>query len=164
MISTVSLNWGLPSLGRWDCNANVLSLVANKTGHTNQKVDTTNLYFNSSIPGPLADSAYVPSWPVPATNAKCAAGSILGSVVSTWGTSSGSFNYTNVYPYDSKSGVNNVAPSASGTGSPTATGSASGTSGTAAASTSAKSAAGLGIAFSWIMLVTAAGGVAAAML
>ena len=32
-IATVSQNWGLPSLGRWDCHANVFELVANKTGY-----------------------------------------------------------------------------------------------------------------------------------
>ncbi len=31
-IATVSQNWGLPSLGRWDCHANVFEIVANKTG------------------------------------------------------------------------------------------------------------------------------------
>ena len=31
-IASVSQNWGLPSLGRWDCHANVFELVANKTG------------------------------------------------------------------------------------------------------------------------------------
>ena len=31
-IATVSQNWGLPSLGRWDCHANVFEIVSNKTG------------------------------------------------------------------------------------------------------------------------------------
>jgi acid phosphatase len=142
MISTVSMNWGLPSLGRWDCNANVLQVVANKTGHKNTVVDTTNLFFNSSYPGPLSDAQYIPSWPVPATNAKCLAGSVLGSVVSTWGKSDGSFNYTNVYPYDqvhlndvggSASTATSTMPSTTGTSSPTGTSSG-------AATTSSKSA------------------------
>jgi acid phosphatase len=42
-ITSVSVNWGLPSLGRWDCEANVFALVANKTGYTNAEVDITNL-------------------------------------------------------------------------------------------------------------------------
>jgi acid phosphatase len=95
MISTVSLNWGLPSLGRWDCNANVLQTVANKTSHVNTIVNTTNLYFNSSYPGPMSDGLFLPVWPVPDTNAKCIAGSVLSSVVTTWGKSSGTYNYTN---------------------------------------------------------------------
>ena len=115
MLSTVELNWGLPSLGRWDCNANVLALVANKTGYTNAVVNTTNLYFNSSYPGPLSDTKYIPVWPVP-TNGKCAAGSILSSVVSTWGSAGGTRNYTNVFP---------VADSSSST-SPSSTGSSTG--------------------------------------
>src|ERR1700753_1730883 len=52
-ISTVSANWGLPSLGRWDCGANIFALVANKTGYQNAKVSLTGLVFNSSYPGPL---------------------------------------------------------------------------------------------------------------
>ena len=95
MISTVSLNWGLPSLGRWDCNANVLEVVANKTNHVNTIVDTTNLYFNSSYPGPMSDALFLPVWPAPDTNAQCIAGSVLSSVVTTWGKSSGTYNYTN---------------------------------------------------------------------
>lgn len=95
MISTVSLNWGLPSLGRWDCNANVLEVVANKTNHVNTIVDTTNLYFNSSYPGPMSDALFLPVWPAPDTNAQCIAGSVLSSVVTAWGKSSGTYNYTN---------------------------------------------------------------------
>lgn len=145
MLSTVELNWGLPSLGRWDCNANVLELVANKTGHTNAIVDTTNLYFNASYPGPQSDKAFIPTYPIPDTNAKCAAGSILSSVVSTYGKSDGTYNYTNVYPYDAASG-NNIGGSAatpsSGTATPskTSSGSASSTASSTSSST-AKSAA-----------------------
>lgn len=149
IISTVSLNWGLPSLGRWDCNANLLALVANKTGYTNTVVNTTNLYFNSSYPGPLSNSQYIPTWPVPATNAKCLAGSILGNVTTTWGKSDGSYNYTNVYPYDqvhandvggaaSTAVPTSTAPSKTSSSSPTGTSSSSGT------PTSSKSAAGVG--------------------
>jgi acid phosphatase len=107
MLSTVEVNWGLPSLGRWDCGANVLQLVANKTGYHNPVVKTTNLYFNSSYPGAVSDSKYVPVWPVPNTTATCASGKgVLGSVVSTWGKSSSTYNYTDVFPYDTGSGDN----------------------------------------------------------
>lgn len=138
MLSTVELNWGLPSLGRWDCNANVLQTVANKTGYVNAIVNTTNLYFNSSYPGPLSDALYVPVWPVPDTNAVCAAGSILPAVVSTWGKSSGTYNYTNVYPYDAA--VNNnvggteTYPSSTTKSSATATASKAAASSSSAAS------------------------------
>src|SRR6201996_7230375 len=67
-IATVSANWGLPSLGRWDCQANVFELVAKKTGYKNYKVDTTNLFCNESYPGPLSDAEYIPTWPIPTTS------------------------------------------------------------------------------------------------
>ena len=128
MISTVSMNWGLPSLGRWDCDANVLELVANVTKHTNAVVNTTNLYFNTSYPGPFSDALFVPVWPTPDTTAKCASGmGVLDSIVSTWGNSSGTYNYTNVYPYDAAVG-NNVGGSVSSSmTTSTPTSSASGT-------------------------------------
>lgn len=148
ILSTVELNWGLPSLGRWDCNANVLALVANKTGHTNAVVDTTNLYYNASYPGPLSDAEYIPVWPVP-TNGKCAAGSILSSVVSTWGSAGGTRNYTNVFP---------VADSSSST-SPKSTGSSTGSS--TSATSSPKSAANMNMGFSWVVLLGFAGIVSA---
>jgi acid phosphatase len=106
-ISSVSVNWGLPSLGRWDCEANVFEIVANKTGYKNAAVNTTNLYFNQSYPGPLSDTLYTPNWPVPNTQAKCASGQgVLPAVVSTWGKLNATYNYTNVYPLDSSSGIN----------------------------------------------------------
>ncbi|KAH7231129.1 phosphoesterase family-domain-containing protein [Fusarium tricinctum] len=77
MLSTVSVNWDLPSLGRWDCDANVFSVLANKVGYKNTDISYQGL-----------------SW-------KCAARrGVLGSVKSVWGKSGGSYNYTNVYPYD----------------------------------------------------------------
>jgi acid phosphatase len=137
-ISTVSLNWGLPSLGRWDCEANVFALVANKTGYKNIDLDTTGLYFNHSYPGPLSDTAYVAKWPVPNTEAQCASGlGVLGSIKSTWGNSTGTYNYTNVYPYDAGSGTDTG-------GTPVTGGKINGTaSGSAPAATSSKAAASM---------------------
>jgi len=129
-LSTVEVNWGLPSLGRWDCGANVLSLVANKTGYDNYVVDTANVFFNGSYPGPVSNGAYLPIYPVPDTNAKCASGQgVLDSIVTTWGKSSGTYNYSFVYPYDSDSGTNvggsaaleTISSSTSGTASSTST-------------------------------------------
>ncbi|KAH7139757.1 phosphoesterase family-domain-containing protein [Dactylonectria estremocensis] len=101
-LSTVSVNWDLPSLGRWDCDANVFSLVANRAGYKNTNISYQGLFWNTSYPGPLNDKEQIPGWwPRPDTKAKCAAGrGVLESVKSTWGTSEGSYNYTNVYPYD----------------------------------------------------------------
>lgn len=155
MLSTVELNWGLPSLGRWDCGANVLEIVANKTGYVNSVVNTTNLYFNSSYPGPVSDAKFVPVWPIPDTLSQCASGKgVLSSIVKTWGDSNGTYNYTNVYNYDAAGGNNvggtpvqaafvtassssSVAPSSTATGAgPSGTGTSTG------ASTSPTSSAG----------------------
>jgi acid phosphatase len=143
MLSTVELNWGLPSLGRWDCGANVLQLVANKTSYQNSVVNTTNLYFNTSYPGALSDTKFLPAWPVPDTDSKCASSQgVLSSIVSTWGNSSGTYNYTNVYPYDTASG-NNVGgspvpaafvSSSSSSSTPSGTGSSTGSGTSASAS------------------------------
>ena len=104
----MSVNWGLPSLGRWDCDANVLSLVANKTGYKNTAVKLDGLYFNMSYPGVVSNKKYTPGWyPAPATNAKCAAGlGVLPSITSLWGNSSGTYNYTSVYVNDMNAGIN----------------------------------------------------------
>ena len=107
-ISTISVNWGLPSLGRWDCEANVFELVASKTGYKNAVVDTANLYFNQSYPGPLSHSLYIPDWPVPETSAKCASGlGVLKSVQAAYANMAPTYNYTNVYPYDAPANNSN---------------------------------------------------------
>ncbi len=159
MLATVEANWDLPSLGRWDCDANILALVANKTGYKNPAVSTDGLYFNASYPGAASDKKFTPGWwATPNTQLKCSAGhGVLPAVISTWGNSTGSYNYTNVYPYDAVAGIatggklvngsndNGSATSSSGgsdSGSGTGTGS-SGSSTTSAApsATSSKSAA-----------------------
>lgn len=107
-ISTVSRNWGLPALGRWDCGANVFQQVADATNYTNTNISMDGLYFNSSYPGPASDALWTPGWwPAPNTMAKCASGKgVLPSLIDIWGNTTGSFNYTNVYPYDTLSGNN----------------------------------------------------------
>lgn len=120
-LATVQANWGLPSLGRWDCGANIFQIVSNKTGYTNYEVDTTNLYMNSSFIGPLSTntySNYSSAWAVPATgNQTCSAGNgILDSIKSTWGKLAPTYNYTSPFPFDTKSGKDlNVAFSRNGT-------------------------------------------------
>ncbi|KAI9732622.1 MAG: hypothetical protein M1834_003958 [Cirrosporium novae-zelandiae] len=137
-LSTVEANWGLPSLGRWDCNANIFKLVSNKTGYVNYDVDTTHLYFNESYPGPLSDDLYDPEWPVPLTSAKCAAGNgILQVVKDTYSGMSATMNYTNPYPYDAASG-NNVGGSATRENA-TATASSTSAAGSASSSSGAGS-------------------------
>lgn len=150
MISTVSANWGLPSLGRWDCGANILQLVANKTNYVNSVVNLTALYFNTSYPGPLSDSKFVPVWPVPDTLATCASGKgVLGSIVSTWGNSSGTYNYTAAYPYDNASGNNlggSFTPSNASSVTTTTTTNTSSTTTSPAASSSTGAATSNGVA------------------
>ncbi|KAG2418275.1 hypothetical protein HFD88_001376 [Aspergillus terreus] len=110
MIASVSANWGLPSLGRWDCGANILELVANKTGYVNYDVDTTHLRLNETYPGPLSTgeySEYSPEWPIPLTDAECSAGhGILDIVKETYKDTSPTYNYTSPFPYDTKTGYN----------------------------------------------------------
>jgi acid phosphatase len=107
-IASVSANWGLPSLGRWDCGANLFQVVANQTGYVNYGVDTTNLYLNNSFPGPLSSntySKYSSAWPVPLTSGKCSAGNgILEAVVQTYGKLQPTYNYTAPFPYDVNAG------------------------------------------------------------
>ena len=83
LIATVEANWDLPNLGRYDCGANVLEIVAQKTGYHNKHVDTTKVFNNQSIPGYLGDETYQ----YPAPNCKCqgAGGPVLQSIVDVWG-------------------------------------------------------------------------------
>lgn len=133
-IASVSANWGLPSLGRWDCGANLLEIVANKTGYVNWDVDTTNLRLNETYPGPLSTnelSKYSPVWPVPLTsNTKCSAGhGILESVRKTFAGHEATYEYTSPYPWDAKSKYNTKVTATRGSStasaSPTPTNAAS---------------------------------------
>ncbi|KAF2815149.1 phosphoesterase-domain-containing protein [Mytilinidion resinicola] len=105
-LSSLEANFDLPSLGRWDCGANIFELVAKKTGYANYAVDTTNLWFSSSYPGPLSPMD-AKAWPAPNTNAKCAAGNgVLEKVMSVWGRVDGSLHYADPYPHDDGLGAN----------------------------------------------------------
>lgn len=108
-ISSVSANWGLPSLGRWDCGANIFSIVANKTGYVNYEVDITNLNLNETYPGPLSENTYsrfFPAWPTPMTSGKCSAGhGILEHVKNTW-SGTPTYNYSSPFPVSEKSNYN----------------------------------------------------------
>ncbi|KAK3945500.1 hypothetical protein QBC46DRAFT_302541 [Diplogelasinospora grovesii] len=181
-ISSVSVNWGLPSLGRWDCDANVFALVANKTGYKNANISLDGLYFNESYPGPVSDSKYTAGWwPSPNTQANCAAGKgVLPEIVKTWGNSTGTYNYTNVYPYDQLAGVatggtpvagsmdsgSSSGSSSSSSGS-TTTATATGTStstGSSASASSSKNAAAMGMQPDDVMKMLGAVGLVAAFL
>lgn len=109
IIASLSANWRLPSLGRWDCGANLLKQVADKTGYVNWEVESP-VYLNQTYPGPMSVgeySTYSPQWPAPATCEKCSAGhGIVDIVQDTWGDFEPTYNYTSPVPYDSASGTN----------------------------------------------------------
>ncbi|KAF7715447.1 Uncharacterized protein PECH_007131 [Penicillium ucsense] len=114
VIASLSANWGLPSLGRWDCGANLFKLVADKTGYVNWEVDIqtidANDYFNQTSPGPLSDGShthYVAEWPVPTTEERCSAGhGILHAVKKTYKGLQPTYNYTSPVPYSVPAGIN----------------------------------------------------------
>ncbi|KAJ6187564.1 hypothetical protein N7519_002472 [Penicillium mononematosum] len=115
-IASVSANWGLPSLGRWDCGANIFEIVANKTGYVNYEVDKTHLTLNQTYPGPMSigdksignTSTFTPNWPVPITDAneKCSAGhGILDAVKKTYGHLNATYD-TKPYPWNAETHYN----------------------------------------------------------
>ncbi|KAH8701593.1 acid phosphatase precursor [Talaromyces proteolyticus] len=110
VIASLSANFGLPSLGRWDCGANLLSLVAEETNYINYDVDYTDLNLNVTYPGPESAnvySKYTDVWPIPLTSGSCSAGhGILDIVKRTYRGKEATYNYTSPIPYDAKSGNN----------------------------------------------------------
>ncbi|KAH8840867.1 hypothetical protein MCOR07_000660 [Pyricularia oryzae] len=116
-LATVSANWGLPSLGRWDCGSNILSMVANKTGYKNVMPDLPKLFFNETYPGPASQKRYTPGWwPVPDTTSSCSHGNgVLASVKDTWKNLPGpAYNYSDAFPYDQRTNLNTAAPAIKG--------------------------------------------------
>ncbi|KAF3387880.1 Acid phosphatase [Talaromyces pinophilus] len=107
VIASLSANWELPSLGRWDCGANLLSLVADKVNYINYDVDMTNANLNTSYPGPLSNKKYSSAWPIPLTNgAQCSgANTVLHTVQQTYHGMQPTYNYTSPVPYDAVSGT-----------------------------------------------------------
>ncbi|KAJ5691954.1 Phosphate-repressible acid phosphatase [Penicillium macrosclerotiorum] len=114
VIASLSANWGLPSLGRWDCGANQLELVADKTDYVNWNVDIATIeendYFNQTYPGPLSDniySEYSSEWPIPATSGSCSAGhGIVDVVKKTYHGKKATYEYTSPIPFSKAAGIN----------------------------------------------------------
>lgn len=111
IMASLEANWGLPSLGRWDCGANLLRQVAEKTGYVNWEIDDwSKVFLNETYPGPLSNgeySAYKAAWPAPATSGKCSAGHGIADVVKrTWEGVKPSFDYSSPVPFDTESGIN----------------------------------------------------------
>jgi len=165
-ISTVSSNWKLPSLGRWDCGANIFELVANRTGYENAEVDVPNLYLNESYPGIMSDARYTPGfWPAPNTVARCSAGyGALPDILSTWGKSAGSYNYTNVFPYNGPAGVNVGAATVVDANDITSTSTSGGNSTSAASGSPASKTNAAAVAQPDVMALLGAAALAAALL
>ncbi|KAI1275088.1 acid phosphatase phoa [Xylaria sp. FL0933] len=88
-ISTVSANWGLHTLGRWDVGANVFKVVADKTGDVvrpwDGKVKLSDMYFNSSYAGVFNEAGGNARYPGP--NLSCSTKSkrtVLPSIKKAW--------------------------------------------------------------------------------
>ncbi|KAI1422071.1 acid phosphatase phoa [Xylaria sp. FL1777] len=88
-ISTVSANWGLHTLGRWDVGANVFKVVADKTGDVvrpwDGKVPLANMYFNSSYAGVFNEAGGNKRYPAP--NLSCSdklKRTVLPSIAKAW--------------------------------------------------------------------------------
>ncbi|KAL4804020.1 phosphoesterase family-domain-containing protein [Aspergillus unguis] len=109
IISSLSANFGIPGLGRWDCGANLISWLAEKVGYTNWDVNTKNLYLNVSYNGPLADGDYAQKtyeWPVPAIEGQCSGGhGILDVVKKTYAGLEPTHDYSSPLPFDVETGI-----------------------------------------------------------
>lgn len=68
-IATVSANWDLPTLGRWDVGANVYQMVADKTGDQLREWTSDeqfqSMYWNWSHAGPFNKQGGTWTWPKP---------------------------------------------------------------------------------------------------
>ncbi|KAI2602790.1 phosphoesterase-domain-containing protein [Hypoxylon sp. NC1633] len=100
-IATAEANWDLHTLGRFDVGANVLKIVAEKTGDVlrpwSGKVPLANMYFNSSYAGALNEKKGG-SKVFPAPNLADASGvhrrTVLPSIKQTWEHSSAPVYYS----------------------------------------------------------------------
>ncbi|KAI1124755.1 acid phosphatase phoa [Nemania abortiva] len=88
-IATVSANWGLHTLGRWDVGANVFKMVADKTGDVvrpwDGKVELADMYFNWSYAGVFNEDGGNQRYPGP--NLACSSKSkrtVLPSIKEKW--------------------------------------------------------------------------------
>jgi hypothetical protein len=117
-IATVSANWDLPTLGRWDVGANVYDFIGQQTGDAVKPWTTNNgtwdtypgFAFNASYPGPFNSKINNTGYPVPNTGAVRNGRAVLPSVQSTFAGKSSSYYPGNVGPmlYDGE--VGNLPP------------------------------------------------------
>lgn len=98
-LATVEENWDLPTLGRWDCRANVFEFVADQTNYMNSASGPAGFSSNESYPGPLNNATYLAKWPAPYTGGGCGGGRrILESIADTWRSTMSDMEYTLYYP------------------------------------------------------------------
>lgn len=102
-ISSVSANWRLPTLGRWDVGANVFSFVGQRTGDKiavfPEATNPTNFsrYFNSSYPGIFNTKVNNTGVPAPNVFAVKNGRTVLSSIAAQWiGDASSSYYTTSV--------------------------------------------------------------------
>ncbi|KAJ6785090.1 hypothetical protein PWT90_03547 [Aphanocladium album] len=99
-IATVSANWDLPTLGRWDVGANVYQWVANKTGDTirswTNMSNFENHYYATPYAGYLNDDSDNTKLPKPnlALDPNAAGRGILQSIKDAWANSDAPTYYT----------------------------------------------------------------------
>ncbi|TWU77153.1 hypothetical protein ED733_008431 [Metarhizium rileyi] len=92
-IATVSANWDLPTLGRWDVGANVFNMVANKTGDKLRDWESEkrfqSMYWNYSYAGYFNREGGNSAFPKPNMDLDLADNGrhILEDVKDTWGKS-----------------------------------------------------------------------------
>lgn len=94
-IATVSANWDLDTLGRWDVGANVFSWVAEKTGDVVREWSEasapalSSMYFNQSYDGVFNDQGSYPVYPSPNLDIESPSGrTVLPAIGETWAGSS----------------------------------------------------------------------------
>lgn len=102
-IATVSANWDLHTLGRWDTGANVFSWVAEKTGDVVREWNDTSappfgsMFFNQSYDGVFNDKGSFPIYPSPNVDSTSPSGrTVLPAVKGKWAGSSNPDYYSSV--------------------------------------------------------------------
>lgn len=87
-IATVSANWALPTLGRWDVGANVYKWVADKTGDVirtwSNSCKRKNHYYATPYGGYLNSESDNKQIPKPFLGTNAAGRPVLQSIVDTW--------------------------------------------------------------------------------
>ncbi|ORY59162.1 phosphoesterase-like protein [Pseudomassariella vexata] len=98
-ISTVSANWDLHTLGRFDVGANVFQVVADKTSDTIRKwagkIELSDMYFNWSYAGVFNTNGGNQQYPAPNLGScgKSHGRTILPSIKETWANSTAPVYY-----------------------------------------------------------------------